>query len=102
MILGRHHLILLSDTESQNSSKQIWSVLVGTNYLSFHMIDRGWIFGLITIFSRLETNNNNLGFSGAVFALSRHVKLVYSGTDNIPYCLVLYATGTLTFDSIVM
>ena len=37
MILGRNHLILLFDTESQNSSKQIWSVLVGTNYLSFHI-----------------------------------------------------------------
>ena len=36
MILGRKNLILLFDTESQNSSKQIWSVLVGTNYLSFH------------------------------------------------------------------
>ena len=36
MILGRNNLILLFDTESQNSSKQILSVLVGTNYLSFH------------------------------------------------------------------
>ena len=32
---------------------------------------------------------------------SRYVKLVDSGTDNISRCLVLYAIGTLNFDSIV-
>ena len=36
MILGRNHLILLCDTDSQNSSKQIWIELVGTNDHSFH------------------------------------------------------------------
>ena len=36
MILGRNHLILLFDTESQSSSKQIWIMLLGTKYLSFH------------------------------------------------------------------
>ena len=44
----------------------------------------------------------NHGFSGAVFTLSLHVKLVDSGTDNISHCLVLDATGSLTFDSIVL
>ena len=34
--------------------------------------------------------------------LSRHVKLVDSGTDNISHCLVQYATGSLTFHSIVL
>ena len=36
MILGCIHLILLFDTESQSSSKQIWTVLVETKYPSFH------------------------------------------------------------------
>ena len=44
----------------------------------------------------------NLGFSGAVFTLSRHVKLVDYGTDNISHCLALYGTGSLAFDSIVL
>ena len=50
----------------------------------------------------MEPTIINIGFSGAVFALSRHVKLVDSGTDYISHCLVLYATGSLTFDSIVL
>ena len=33
---------------------------------------------------------------------SRHVKLVDLGTDNISHCLVLHATGSLTFDSMVL
>ena len=35
MILGHIHLILLFDTELQNSSKQIWTILVETKYPSF-------------------------------------------------------------------
>ena len=44
----------------------------------------------------------NLVFSGAVFTLSRRVKLVDSETDNLSHCLVLYATGSLAFDLIVL
>ena len=56
MILGRNRLILLFDTESQNSSKQIWIVMVGTKYLSFinffnfvfkrlkHLINHFWFW----------------------------------------------------------
>ena len=43
----------------------------------------------------------NLGFFGADFTLSSHLNLVDSGTVNISHCLVLYATGSLTFDSII-
>ena len=35
MILSRIHLVLLFDTKSQSSSKQIWTVLVGTKYPTF-------------------------------------------------------------------
>ena len=44
----------------------------------------------------------NLGFSGAVFTLSRHVKLVDAGTDNISHCFVQYATDSLTLYSIAL
>ena len=60
------------------------------------------VFSLIAIFSCLECNNNKSRFLRSCLTLSRHVKLVDSGTDNISYCLVLYATGSLTFDSIVL
>ena len=64
------------------------------------MIEGARIFSLIAIFIRLKIIN--LGFSGAVFTLSRHVKLVDSGADNMSHCLVLYATGSLTFDLIAL
>ena len=62
------------------------------------MIEGEWIFSLIAILGVWKQTIINLGFSGAVFTLSRHVKLVDLRTDNISHWLVLYATGTLTFD----
>ena len=54
--MGRNHLILLFDTESQSSSKQIWIVLVGTKYLSFvHFFN--------FVFNRLKHFVNHFWFS---------------------------------------
>ena len=92
MILGRKHLILLFDTESHNSSKQIWSVLVGTNYLSFHKF-------LNFVFKRLKHFVNHFWFWWYVIQQHSPKSLIFCITivKNLFFVLHVFAVKFLIF-----